>query len=207
MRWQIIVLRVGLLFYLLLFGLLSACTSQATPGAQETPSATPTSAATSQPAGEDATPSPGGAGAEPTATATSLTPSLTATSPSATEEETPSPEGAVTDTVSLVEELGAQGAQVQPAGSLEQPFFLVEAQLLDVGDQQLQLFEFADAISASASAATVSTSGDSVGTTMMTWIEPPHFYQAGQLIVLYVGSDTATLELLEEVLGPPFAGR
>lgn len=35
----------------------------------------------------------------------------------------------------------------------------------------------------------------------------PHFYKAGRIIVLYVGSDETVLGLLEEILGSQFAGR
>ncbi|MCI0397835.1 MAG: hypothetical protein L0322_23280, partial [Chloroflexi bacterium] len=38
------------------------------------------------------------------------------------------------------------------------------------------------------------------------WIAQPHFYQQGNLIVLYVGEDPSILSLLETVLGPPFTG-
>jgi hypothetical protein len=41
---------------------------------------------------------------------------------------------------------------------------------------------------------------------MMTWIATPHFYSGGQLIVLYVGDQSSTMNLLEEVLGSQFAG-
>ncbi len=54
---------------------------------------------------------------------------------------------------------------------------------------------------------TVSADGSSIGTTMMTWVATPHFYKAGKLIGLYVGDDSNVLGILEEVLGPQFAGR
>jgi hypothetical protein len=41
---------------------------------------------------------------------------------------------------------------------------------------------------------------------MVSWMDTPHFYKTGKIIVLYVGSDTTVLELLEGVLGPQFAG-
>jgi hypothetical protein len=36
------------------------------------------------------------------------------------------------------------------------------------------------------------------------WVEPPHFYRQGRLIVLYAGKDEAVLDPLEETLGEPF---
>ena len=37
-------------------------------------------------------------------------------------------------------------------------------------------------------------------------VEPPHFYKAGKLIVLYVGCDSDVINLLQETMGPRFAG-
>ena len=58
-----------------------------------------------------------------------------------------------------------------------------------------------------AEAAQMAPDGGSNATTMITWVDTPHFYKAGRIIVLYVGSNAAILSLLEEVLGPQFAGR
>ena len=41
---------------------------------------------------------------------------------------------------------------------------------------------------------------------MITWIDTPHFYKAGKIIVLYIGSDATVLDLLKGALGPQFAG-
>jgi hypothetical protein len=55
-------------------------------------------------------------------------------------------------------------------------------------------------------ASQVTPEGGSIGTSMISWIDTPHFYKAGNILVLYVGSDEAILGLLEKVLGPQFAG-
>ena len=52
----------------------------------------------------------------------------------------------------------------------------------------------------------VASDGSSVGTSMMAWIATPHFYINGMLIVLYVGDSSETIGLLEDALGPQFAG-
>ena len=114
--------------------------------------------------------------------------------------------GPVTDFVSLVDNLRAAGATVEPAGEVSQPFFSVEGQVITVNGEDVQVFEYADAASADVEAALVSPDGSSVGTTMVLWIATPHFYQTGQLIVLYVGDSAAVIDALEEVLGPQFAG-
>ncbi|MDH4179551.1 MAG: hypothetical protein OEV33_03495 [Armatimonadota bacterium] len=112
-----------------------------------------------------------------------------------------------TDYVGLVEALRDEGVTAEPAGMVSQPFFSVEGQAITVNGEQVQVFEFADAAAAEAAAALVSEDGSAVGTNMISWIAPPHFYQHGRLVVLYVGDQTAIQSALESVLGEQFAGR
>ncbi len=115
--------------------------------------------------------------------------------------------GPVQDYVSLVDALRAQGATVEPAGEVRQAFFSVTGQLIKVNGADVQVFEYADAPAAAAAAAQVSPDGSTVGTSMITWVAPPHFYQKEKLIVLYVGEEAATRQALEAVLGAQVAGR
>jgi hypothetical protein len=106
----------------------------------------------------------------------------------------------------LVDGLHGAGAQVELTGELLQPFFTVAAKIVSVNDADVQVFDY-DSVSAARQEATlVSPDGGSVGTSAMSWIATPHFYQAGRLIVLYVGDDASTINLLTSVLGPPYAG-
>jgi hypothetical protein len=115
--------------------------------------------------------------------------------------------GGVTDYASFVAQLKAAGATVQAGDELSQPFFNVDGQQVTINGSDLQVFEYANTAAADADAALVSRDGGSVGTSMVSWIEPPHFYKQGRLIVLYLGTDRAILNLLSGVLGPQFAGR
>jgi hypothetical protein len=122
-------------------------------------------------------------------------------------EPTPvSPGGPVVDTAGLVDALRAAGATVAPAGDVSQPFLSVAGQVLTVNGQALQVFEYADAAAAEADAATISPDARSTTTTMITWVADPHVYRIGPVIAIYVGADAGTLQLLEQVLGPQFAG-
>lgn len=116
------------------------------------------------------------------------------------------PGAAVEDYASLVAALESAGAAVESGDPVLQPFFTPEGQIITVNGQAVQLFEYATAAEAAAEAELVSADGSSVGTSIMAWIDTPHFYQGGRLIVLYIGSDAAALSLLESVLGPQFAG-
>ena len=123
--------------------------------------------------------------------------------------------GPVKDYVSLVDNLRAAGATVDPAGTESADFLAPESQWLTVNGEDIQAFEFGSAEEADAAAGGVSATGSSIVTTMadgtqsatmVTWVAPPHFYKAGKLIVLYVGCDGDVIDVLRETVGPQFAG-
>lgn len=51
----------------------------------------------------------------------------------------------------------------------------------------------------------VSSDGSTIGATMITGVDVPHFYNDDVLIVLYVGIDVAVEALLADALGDPIA--
>jgi hypothetical protein len=101
----------------------------------------------------------------------------------------------------FVAALRAAGAQVEEAESIDQPFFAVPALRLVVNDEDVQVLEYATTAEAQQDAAQISPDGYSVGTSMVTWLATPHFFQCGTLIVLYVGGDQQMLDLLKGILG------
>ena len=113
----------------------------------------------------------------------------------------------VSDFAGLVDALRAAGATVEPQGEMEQAFLSVSGQQILVNGGNVQLFEYPSTEAAAADAGQISPDGSSTATTMITWVEPPHFYRKDRLLVLYVGSDEATQELLADLLGPQFAGQ
>lgn len=113
---------------------------------------------------------------------------------------------AVMDIADLVDQLETNGATVATTGTIAQPFFTPQGQIIAVNGQDVQVFEYAGEAAASAEADLVSPDGSSVGTSIMSWLAPPHFYHRGWLIVLYVGDDSGVIDALERVLGPQFAG-
>ncbi len=115
--------------------------------------------------------------------------------------------GPTSDYVSLIDNLRAAGATVEPAGEVvNQPFFSVTGNIITVNGGDVQVFEYADAAAADTEAALVSPDGYSVGLSMISWVATPHFYQADRLIVLYVGDSTDVINVLEAELGQQFAG-
>lgn len=127
--------------------------------------------------------------------------------PPATPTPSVSHGGPVKDYASFVDALRAAGATVEPAEQVEQPFFTVKGQIVKVNGADVQVFEFQDEAAAQTAARGVGPDGSTFETTIVTWIAPPHFFQAGRIIVLYVGQDTGVLRLLAATLGPQFAGQ
>lgn len=112
----------------------------------------------------------------------------------------------VIDYASLLDELRRVGAAVEPNGEVEQPFFSVKGQVIKVNSYDVQVFEYSSTEEAEAQAALVALNGSSIGTSMVTWMDTPNFFKAGQIIVLYVGHEALTLDHLMQALGLQFAG-
>ncbi len=114
----------------------------------------------------------------------------------------------VTDYASLIDNLGKAGATVvESAEKVTQPFFSVQGKVITVNGGDVQVFEYENATTADNEAALVSPDGSLVGTSLILWVTPPHFYKAGKLIVLYVGDSVSVIDALEGALGSQFAGQ
>jgi uncharacterized protein (DUF305 family) len=119
--------------------------------------------------------------------------------------------GPIVDQVGFIDALRAEGLTVDVVDSVEQPFLQAPGTVLRLSGNgltdpvEVQVFDYADASDAEADAAAIGPDGQP-RTALVEWIAPPHFYRADGLIVLYVGDDHSILELLSELLGPPFAG-
>lgn len=111
------------------------------------------------------------------------------------------------DIDSLAEALKAQGLSVERAGEVSQPFSSVEGHAINVDGENVQVFQYPTAEAARKEAAQVRPDGSGVGTSMVSWIGPPHFYRKDNLIVLYVGDNPKATGALRSSLGAQFAGR
>ena len=114
---------------------------------------------------------------------------------------------AVEEQVTLISALEGSGATVEIGEPVSQVFFSTEGTLLKVKGADVQVFEYESAEEMENEASQVSPDGGSIGTSMVTWVDVPHFYKANRIIVLYVGNDASVLDVLESALGPQFAGR
>jgi len=110
------------------------------------------------------------------------------------------------DYVSLIDSLRAAGATVEPAGEIEQPFFPVTGRVIKVNGGDVDVFEFVDESAATNQAEQISPNGEFIGDFHVNWIDIPHLYKGGKLIVVYVGQENQVILALEAVLGQQFAG-
>ena len=111
------------------------------------------------------------------------------------------------DYASLLENLRGAGFSVETVAAAEQPFLSVEGKLLNVGGEDVQVFQYPHEAAADAQAALVSPDGSTVGTSKPHWVGTPHFYKRGTLLVLYLGNEVKVLKALNFVLGQQFAGK
>lgn len=106
----------------------------------------------------------------------------------------------------LVTALRDSGFAVEPMDSIVQPFFEPKAQVIEIDGGQIQIFEFPSEAEARSAADSISADGGSIGTSMVSWVETPHFFSSGKLIALYVGEQVEVIGALQGLLGPQIAG-
>ena len=126
----------------------------------------------------------------------------TPTLPAATTEPS-----AVEDKASLMAALQTSSAAVETSDSITQDFFSPEGNIIKVNGADVQVFEYESPEAMENEASQVAPDGGSVGTSMMMWMDTPHFYKAGRIIAIYIGSDQTILGVLETAMGKQFAGR
>lgn len=126
-------------------------------------------------------------------------------------EATPSAQPVV-DYSSFTLALETVGFSVRPGGRTGLP-----ASLLAVPGQQLfiegvptSVFEYPTERALDKVRSSIRPRGDEIptadgGTAIINW-EAPHFYGSGKLLVVYLGDKQHTLDVLETLLGQPFAG-
>ena len=117
-------------------------------------------------------------------------------------------EGMATDYSSLIEAIKSRGVLVKyvdeiPSASSS---FSVPTKVISIGGADVQVFEFQSESNAKTASLTISKDGTEIGTSIIRWVDIPHFFANGKLIVLYVGQNPEVLNLLESFLGTQFAG-
>ncbi len=127
--------------------------------------------------------------------------------PSSDESITQS-DGVADDYISLVYGIKSRGVLVTFVDEIpaESSSFSVPTKVISVGGSDVQIYEFPSEEDAQASSQTISEDGTQIGTSIIRWMDSPHFYTNGKIIVLYVGQNPEITNLLESFLGKQFAG-
>lgn len=106
----------------------------------------------------------------------------------------------------LVYNLTAVGATVELGGEINEPLlekYDVEGQELNVNGKEVQVFIFGNSITRSIVSGRISDDGSSIAGQEIPWDDRPNFWAEGEIIVLYVGTDQATIDLVTKVMGEP----
>lgn len=106
----------------------------------------------------------------------------------------------------LINKLRGEGLTVEITGEIDQPFFSVKGQTIQVNNDILQVFQYSDIQSTTEAAAQISVNGTTIGKTNVVWAATPHFYHNGKMIILYLGDDKEILNAFEAKIGFQFAG-
>ena len=78
--------------------------------------------------------------------------------------------------------------------------------ILPFGGGELELFAYSNEDEAARDLQGVDELGTSVNGVSFDFGQPPHFFMRDHVIVLYVGSDTGVLSMLERLCGPQIRG-
>ena len=106
----------------------------------------------------------------------------------------------------FVAELTEEGVEIDQAETFSTEPVGGQGQLLCVGDQEVRVYLFASDDEASAAAARIDPKDPSnMGNVIIEWAGNPRFWQKGPMLVLYLGEDQVTEDLITAVLGQPFA--
>jgi len=100
----------------------------------------------------------------------------------------------------------SEGHAVTPGGTTSQTFFTQQGTMMTIDGQTVVVFEFPSEEEAQDTASTISTDASTINGTPVEWVDEPHFYQDGRLIVLYAGVNEEALDTLEDALGAQIAG-
>lgn len=114
--------------------------------------------------------------------------------------------GVVMDYESLVAALKSRGLAVELKEEMDDSIFGVPLKVISAGGIDMQIYEFASEEHVQSAKETVSSDGTEIGLSIIRWMDVPHFYSQGTIIVQYIGHNPEITSLLDSLLGNQFAG-
>jgi len=104
------------------------------------------------------------------------------------------------DLVAVLRDAGMAVVETTEAGV---PGFGVPAQMFQVDQAVVQVYEYVNVEARIAISQTISPDGEAVDGTAIVWPDRPKFWATGRLIVVYTGTDGGVILLLSGLLGDP----
>jgi len=107
---------------------------------------------------------------------------------------------------SFIDGLEKNGASMELVEILEDTPFSIPGFVVLVNGEHIQVYEFFSETKTLEASIMISQDGTEIGTSIIRWIDEPHFYSKGNVIVQYIGHNPEMLNLLDSLLGNQFAG-
>jgi len=110
----------------------------------------------------------------------------------------------------LIAALRERGYAIEDTGVVRQPFLRTDGRLYRISGGglaqpvELQVYGYAEEATAAEDAASIGPDGQPEGA-IVDWVAPPYFYRSWRVLAIYVGDSQAALQVLNDLLGPPFA--
>lgn len=117
----------------------------------------------------------------------------------------------ISDLDALILSLRAAGIDIEIGNEKGSSLFGVNSQVVTINGERIELFSFGPGDGSIRAASGVSSDGFQIGdgkgtVTFLSWISTPHFYLAGNSILLYVGVNDEIISVLDVAAGQKFAG-
>jgi len=107
---------------------------------------------------------------------------------------------------SFIDELEKKNASTELIEILEDTVFSIPGFVVSVNGEHIQVYEFISATKTQEATLLISDDGTEIGTSIIRWMDEPHFYSQGNVIVQYIGHNPEMLNLLDSLLDKQFAG-
>lgn len=86
-------------------------------------------------------------------------------------------------------------------GKTPHTFFSVYPTYYEADGKRLAIYEYKNVKKAKKDSEMISKDGYTIGNAQVEWIDQPHYYHTGKIIVSYIGSDAELQKDLKEILG------
>lgn len=112
----------------------------------------------------------------------------------------------IESTKDFINLLKKSGYKIDSANQENNMFLKGSLTAIKIGTDIISVYEYKDNQQMETDSRRISSDGSRVGNAMVDWINTPHFYKNGNIIVNYVGNNNKLIEALKKLLDKQFAG-